>query len=192
MKINKNFPDGLIIRKAVPKDAKALATYLLLAMEDIVFRFTGEANRQKGYEFLLYFAAGENNQYSWQNCVVAEEKGIVTGAVNVYDGARLQDLRRPVTEYLKRRFNRDIVPEDETEAGEIYIDTLAVDPAKQGQGIGSSLLRFVMKEYSGHTLGILVDEENPDALKLYTRLGFIPAGKKTLMGKPMIHLRLNV
>ena len=176
------------------KDAGTIAGCLLLAMEEIVFRFIGERNSQKAAEFMLYFTEKENNQYSYQNCWVAEAGGEVIAAANLYDGAALKKLRQPVMDYIKTRFKRDVEPEDETEAGEYYLDSLGVRPDQQGKGTGAKLLRFLVDEYvlkNRQTLGLLVDEDNPGAKRLYLKMGFTCVGHKVLLGKRMEHLQVN-
>jgi len=84
--------------------------------------------------------------------------------------------------------------EDETHAGEFYIDSLGVSPAHQGKGIGSQLLQFVISEKvktGGGTIGLLVDKTNPGAKRLYLNLGFVPVGEKTLLGISLEHLQLK-
>jgi ribosomal protein S18 acetylase RimI-like enzyme len=183
-----------IIRKAISKDAEAIATLLLLAMEDIVYGFIGEKDPKKAKAFLLHFAQQKNNQYSYQNCWVAAEEKEVVAAVNVYDGAQLSALRQPVLEHLKNQYNRHLEPEDETSSGEYYIDTFGVSPHQQGKGIGANLLQFLIDEYvnkQGQTLGLLVAEENPNAKRLYLKMGFKSAGSKVLLGKQMEHLQIK-
>ena len=85
----------MIIRKAKPSDSKVIAPLLLSAMEEIVYAFLGEKNHQKAIDFLEHFAQRENNQYSYQNCWVAEVDEVV-GVVNIYDGAQLTALRRQI------------------------------------------------------------------------------------------------
>ena len=184
----------MIIRKATVKDATFIATYLLLAMEDIVYTFIGEKDHRKARAFMLHFVAQEDNQYSYQNCWVAEQDGEVVAAVNVYDGAKLNELRQPILEHIRSLYNKDFQPEDETQAGEYYIDTLGVNSLQQGMGIGSKLLQHVINEYitqRHQTLGLLVDDENPNAKRLYVKLGFKPVGKKMLFGKYMEHLQMK-
>jgi ribosomal protein S18 acetylase RimI-like enzyme len=184
----------MIIRKAVYADVESVAAYLFLAMQDIVYEFIGEADSAKGMALMLHFVENENNQYSYQNCWVVEEEGSVVAAVNIYDGARLYELRQPVIEYIRSRFNKDFDPEDETQAGEYYLDTLAVDPRRQGQGIGTYLLQFVINEFvakQNKTLGLLVDETNPGAKRLYVRLGFKVTGTRMLFRKRMEHLKIT-
>lgn len=184
----------MIIRKANLEDARFIATYLLLAMEDIVYQFIGEKDYNKAKEFLLYFIKKKDNQYSYQNCFVVEEAGEVIAAVNLYDGTQLNVLRRPVVQFIRTKFGSDIRLEDETEEGEYYIDTLGVNPNQQGKGVGSEILQFLIDEYvikNKQTLGLLVDEENPSARKLYLKLGFKPVAKKIFLGKRMEHLQIK-
>jgi ribosomal protein S18 acetylase RimI-like enzyme len=163
-------------------------------MEDIVHTLIGEDDPQKAREFLLHFVEMANNQYSYQNCWVAEDDKKVVGAINLYDGVRLKELRQPIVDYLKHKFDRDFVFGDETQAGEYYIDSLGVNSNQQGKGIGTKLLQFLINEYvagRGQTLGLLVDDINPNAKRLYLKLGFKPVRKRVLFGKSMEHLQIN-
>lgn len=184
----------IFVRKATLNDSEIIAAHLLLAMEDIVYTFIGEEDPEKAREFMLHFVEKVNNQYSHQNCWVVEDNLEVVATVNLYNGALLTELRQPVIEYLRSKFNRDFSPEDETQAGEYYIDCLGVSPNRQSQGIGTKLLRFVIEEYvnrNGQTLGLLVDDKNPNAKRLYLKVGFKSAGRKVLFGKDMEHLQIK-
>lgn len=180
------------IRKARVADVHSIACCMMLAMEDIVYRFIGRSDYEQAIDFLNYFIAREHNQYSYRNCWVMEDNDEVVAAVNVYDGAQLKVLRAPVEEYIQARFNKEFCPEDETSAGEYYIDTLGVNPDRQDKGIGSKLLTFLIDEYvnaRGETLGLLVDVANPAAKQLYLKLGFRVVGRQTLAGESMEHLQ---
>ena len=180
------------IRKAKPEDAKAIATYLLLAMEEIVYQFIGEKSMEKATRLLTYLAGCRANQYSYENCWVIELDNEVVAVAVVYDGVHLKALRAPVAQAIQSMFNRDFNPENETEAGEYYIDCFGVNPYRQRKGLGSKLLHFLIDEYVNQrngTLGLLVDKANPHARKLYLKLGFEIVGEKTLAGKRMEHLQ---
>ena len=184
----------ILVRKATLNDSEIIATYLFLAMEDIVYKFIGEEGPEKAREFLLHFVEKDNNQYSYQNCWVVEDNLKVVAAINLYNGALLSELRQPVIEYLRSKFHKDFNPEDETQAGEYYIDSFGVNPNQQNKGIGTKLLQFVIDEYvnrHNQTLGLLVDEVNPNAKRLYLKLGFKSAGRKVLFGKNMEHLQIK-
>jgi ribosomal protein S18 acetylase RimI-like enzyme len=184
----------MIIRKATKADAEYIASYMLLAMEEIVYHFIGEKDGRKAKALMWYFAEREDNQYSYQNCWVAVLDQEVVAAVNIYDGARLQELRQPFVEHIKARFNKDFQPQAETGAGEYYIDTLGVHPVHQGKGIGSKMLQFLIEEYvikQKQTLGLLVEKENTKAKRLYSKLGFKSSGTKVLWGKELEHLQIK-
>lgn len=182
----------MIIRKANAQDSPIISEHLFLAMEDLLYEFIGIKNEMKAKEFLLYFVEKENNQYSFQNCFVAEDKNEILGSINIYDGANLEPLRAPIVQYVKKYFNINFNPEKETQQGEYYIDTFGVSPNQQGKGVGTKILQYIIKSYTienQQTLGLLVDEKNPGAEKLYLKLGFECVGRKVLIGKKMKHLQ---
>lgn len=182
------------IRRAKREDANEIAPLLLLAMQDIVYEFIGVKSEEKARHFLMPLINEKTNQYSYENCWVVEREGVVVGVANVYDGASLELLRSPVLARIKKMFNRDIFPEDETQPGEIYIDCVGVRSDQQGAGIGSKLFRFLIDEYvnkNQKTLGLLVDKENPHAKRLYLKLGFEVMETVKLTNKELEHLQLR-
>ena len=184
----------MIVRKATIEDSESIASLLLLAMKEIIYKFIAMEDSKTAYYFLLHFVESEKNQYSYQNCFVAEENDEIIGAVAVYNGGKLQELRKPVIDYVRLNFNPDFDPEDETQIGELYIDALGVSPNHQGKGIGSKILQFLIEEFVNkekETLGLLVEEGNPGAKKLYLKLGFKVVGSKTLVGKELEHLQIS-
>ena len=71
------------------------------------------------------------------------------------------------------------------------VDMLFVDPAQHGHGIGRALLRHALAQ--GATR-VDVNEQNPQALGFYLRMGFKIASRTEVdgLGKPfpILHLRL--
>ncbi len=181
----------MVIRKATIEDSKVISEHLFLAMEDILYKFIGVKSVEAAKEFLLYFVRQVNNQYSFQNCWVAESIDGIEGAINIYNGADLEMLREPVIQYVKKHFDTTFNPEKETQAGEYYIDSFGVNPNSQGRGVGTKILQSVIDIYESdqQTLGLLVDEYNPGAEKLYLKLGFEFVGRKVLAGKKMKHFQ---
>jgi ribosomal protein S18 acetylase RimI-like enzyme len=182
----------MIIRRAKNTDSEVVARLLFLAMKEIVFKFIGIKSPEKALLFLNSLVVQKENQYSYQNCWVAEIENKVIGMACVYDGANLRQLRKPIEATLLTMFGKPFEAEDETEAGEYYIDCIGVDPGFQGKGIGSEILKFLIEEYvhkQNQTLGLLVETANPGAKKLYLRSGFVNSGNKTLTGKSMEHMQ---
>ncbi|HUH51636.1 MAG TPA: GNAT family N-acetyltransferase [Flavobacterium sp.] len=183
------------IRKALPTDYKAIAQCLMLAMEDIFYVFIGEHSNEKAVDFLEQLVQKKDNQYSYENCWLAVSENEVVGAGLVYDGAKLHQLRAPVAQEIKKVFGKDFNPEDETQAGEFYIDCVGVYPNQQGRGIGSAIFKFLIQEYVLQrklTLGLLVEKNNPGAKNLYLKLGFEVMGDKILVGTHLEHLQFRL
>jgi ribosomal protein S18 acetylase RimI-like enzyme len=181
----------MLIRQALPEDSEAIAKLLVLPTGEVIRKLIGEKNQASAEEFLMHFIGKADNQYSFENCYVAESDGEVNGVLLAYDGAQLVKLRKPVLDFIQEHFGEVPAVEDETEAGEFYIDSIAVSPAHQGKGIGSELLQHIIHQKTGETLGLLVDKTNPAAKRLYLRLGFEPEGEKSLLGIALEHLQLR-
>lgn len=182
------------IRRAQKKDARIIANYIILAMEDILYAWIGERSMDKSIRFLEHLIRKKNTQYSYENCWLIESEKKVIASANVYDGAALKQLREPAIKLLRSMFDRELQVEDETQAGEFYIDCISVHPQWQGKGIGSKLLTCLIDEYvhkQNKVLGLLVDKDKPGAKKLYINLGFKVLGEKLLMGKSFEHLQIK-
>jgi mycothiol synthase len=55
--------------------------------------------------------------------------------------------------------------------GALYVPLLAVHPDHQGQGLGARLLQAVFAAAQGRTVTLNVASDNPNAVKLYERVG---------------------
>jgi ribosomal protein S18 acetylase RimI-like enzyme len=136
----------------------------------------------------------EDSQYSYLNTLVAMDGDQVAGIAVSYDGGRLHALRRAFVEAAKACIGKDHSGmDDETQAGELYLDSLAVLPAYRRQGIAQRLL--IATKERAHLLhlprvGLLVDKGNPDGEALYTKVGFVYLNDNQWGGHPMKHLVL--
>lgn len=181
-------------RKAGPEDALYIATHIMLAMQDIIFQFIGEESLENALLFLNSLVMERDNLYSYENCRVAVHEDVIIASAVVYNGADFSRLRIPVADRIKTMFGRSFELEDETDAGEYYIDSIGVSKEYQGNGIGSNMIRSLIKEFVGEkkaTLGLLVEKNNTAAKKLYLKLGFERVGERMLVGKLMEHLQIQ-
>ncbi|WP_221390047.1 GNAT family N-acetyltransferase [Dyadobacter sp. NIV53] len=179
-----------MIRQATPEDARQVAPLFILSMGHIAGIFANSDRYEDAIPFFERFFAKENNQYSYENTLVLEEEMEILGSVTGYDGALLHQLRQPVLDQI-RKTQPGFTPNDETEAGEYYLDCIQVHPAHQGKGIGKKLIHaFCERGYSlGYKrVGLIVDLENPDAKRFYESLGFFIAGEKDFMGHRYFHM----
>lgn len=141
---------------------------------------------------LTEVACSEGTQYCWQHALVAEVNGVPAGAVVGYDGARLAELREETFNILQKLTGRVPVIPDETEAGEVYLDSVGVMPAFRGLGLGRALVAaFCERAFAEgcERVGLLVDYDNPGAEKLYASLGIERMDTKLFFGHRMWHLQ---
>lgn len=120
------------------------------------------------------------------------EPALILGILISYDGSQLHTLRQPFFRGVKEWFDRDVssIP-DETAAGELYYDSLAVRSNCRHQGFATALLRAGMqraKHLGINKVGLLVDTGNPRAERLYRQLGFVQEGENQWGGHQMLHL----
>lgn len=178
-----------LIRPARIEDAPAIARVIAFGFgEDMLRQYCGE----NGLAIMEDLASMEVSQYSYHNALMAEVDGQVVGAIVGYDGGQLQQLRRPTLDYIYQQAGFMPQIQEETEAGEFYLDSLAVFPTHQHQGIGKALiLALCDKAFSeGHQrVGLLVDMENPHAESLYSSLGFQHINPKTLFNHQLWHMQ---
>lgn len=184
------------IRSAQAIDYKYAAPLIIQAMEDLACFFTQSQDPALALPLFEFFFQQTHNQYSYQNTLIYQIDQQVAGTLTAYDGATLSELRQPFLSYIEQKYQViDFHPEDETEAGEFYIDTIGVSPSFQGKGIGSKLIEACIEKAAGlahKRVGLLVDLENPKAKKLYVRLGFQSKGIKEFMGGKYEHMQFEI
>lgn len=184
------------IRPGKPSDYKEVAPLIVQAMEDLACTFANTKDPDMALPLFEYFFQQPKNQYSFEHSLIFEEDGEIAGSVIAYDGRLLPQYRKPFLDYIASQYNvRDLVIENETMEGEVYIDTISVSPSFQGKGIGTKLLKAIIKKSrsEGHKkIGLLVDLQNPNAKKLYSALGFEAIDKKQLGEGVYEHLQLKL
>lgn len=175
---------NITIREATPADSALIATVVCIAV--------GYDTSHPIYPVFEELARLDVSQYSWRNTLIAEVNGDAAGAIVGYDGAMLTTLREPIFPLIEKYLGSTIDIEDETEAGEFYLDSIGILPDYRGMGIGSRLITAICNKAftDGHqNVGLIVDYDNPRAERLYTSLGFKHIGDKRFLGHNMRHLR---
>lgn len=176
--------ENIKIREAVAADAPLVGKVVLMALHyDDTHPFA---------PIFAELAARRDTQYSYCNALVAEVDGKIAGAIIGYDGARLEELRKPLFELMREKLGNVPTVEDETSAGEFYLDSLAVLPQFRGCGVGRALLSTARDRAFAagfERVGLLVDFENPRAEALYRSLGFERVNATTFLGHDMWHLQ---
>lgn len=186
------------IKNAIKEQNKEIAHLIMMAMTDECCQyFCGEGYDLDDFcRMMCHLVEREDSQYSYKNTLVAMDGQQVVGVSVSYDGSRLHELRRAFIEAAKAYIGKDHTGmDDETQAGELYLDSLAVLPAYRRQGIAQKLL-IATRERARHLhlpkVGLLVDKGNPNGEALYTKMGFEYLNDNLWGGHPMKHLILPV
>ena len=196
------------IVKATKEQAPEIAHLIMMAMtDDCCLHFCGEGyGLDDFYKMMTLLVEREDSQYSYKNTLVAvdgnrsaaigdacQSKKVVGISVS-YDGGRLHELRRPFLSLTLEYIGKDNSGiDDETQAGELYLDSLAVLPEYRRQGIASRLIAATKERANRMGLpcvGLLVDKGNPSGEALYTSVGFRYANDSHWGGHEMKHLIL--
>ena len=184
------------IKNAVEEQTAEIAHLIMMAMtDDCCLHFCGEGYGLEDFrKMMTLLVEREDSQYSYKNTLVAIDGDNVVGISVSYDGSKLHELRRAFLEMTPEYIGKDHSGmDDETQAGELYLDSLAVLPEYRRQGIASRLIRAT-KERANKMglpcLGLLVDKGNPDGEALYASIGFQYANDSHWGGHEMKHLTL--
>ena len=184
------------IREASKSQAAEIASLIMTAMtDDCCLYFCGEGYGLEDFrKMMTILVEREDSQYSYQNTLVAMDAEQVVGISVSYDGGCLHELRRAFIEAAKEQIGKDHSGmDDETQAGELYLDSLAVLPDYRRQGIARKLLLATKERANRQDLpcvGLLVDKDNPVGEALYTSVGFQYVNDNQWGGHPMKHLIL--
>ncbi len=185
-----------MIRPAKPTDATAVVPLIIQAMGKLANKLTHVEEGHVQKEIFTHFFQLEGNQYSYENILVFEEEGKVLGSLNAYDGEKLLELRKPFLNYVVEHYHANNANQDtETEGGEFYLDSISVNPSAQGKGIGKQLIKAGIdwaKKLGHHTVGLLVEKNNPDALRLYEKMNFVIQNEKQFMDGLYHHMIFKI
>ena len=184
------------IQEATEAQASDIAKLIMMAMtDDCCLHFCGEGHGLDDFRRMMTsLVERTDTQYSYRNTLVAMEGQKVTGIAVSYDGGRLHQLRQAFIQAARKYIGKDHSGmDDETQAGELYLDSLAVLPEYRRQGIAQRLLKATKEKADAMGLpcvGLLVDQGNPVGEALYASAGFRYANDSHWGGHPMKHLVL--
>lgn len=174
------------MRKASQDDAVAAARLIRLAIADIAEALTGEEQEERILSVLADFFKQTGNRLSYENSFVYEVERKVAGVCLAYYGGDAKELDEPLA--IRLRIMKDdpnVMIEKEADIEDFYLDTVCVDPAFRGQGIGTALIQFAeqyAKEQGYQRISLAVEQTNEQAQQLYTRLGYAPMKMITIHG----------
>ena len=188
----------ITIQPAIREQAESIAQLIITAMTDeCCLFFVGENQTLDDFkQAMICLVNDEQSQYSYTNTLVALHNNDVVGICVSYDGKDLRFLRSKFIEIAKVQFNRDFADmNDETQEGELYVDSLAVKKSFREKGIAQKLLKATIEKARNlhiNHVGLLVDCNNPLAEKLYSKVGFQYVNDSSWGGHSMKHLQYHI
>lgn len=181
------------IQEATKEQSADIARLIMMAMtDDCCLYFCGDGYGLEDFRrMMVTLVQREDSQYSYRNTLVALDRDKVVGVAVSYDGGRLHELRQAFIEEARKYIGKNHSSmDDETLAGELYLDSLAVLPEHRRRGIAKKLLMATKKRADriGLPVGLLVDKGNPIGEVLYTFVGFRYVDDSQWGGHFMKHL----
>lgn len=172
-------------RPATPEDAPFVARFVMAAFHIIELEQPLTDEQEQSVAVVVPVVKQTNVLYSYQHAEIAEINGQPVGMLLSYDGRNFRQMRENTFSQLPFFTPEELAAmDDETKAGELYIDSLAVHPDHRGQGIAQRLLaRAVSRAHEQNLVTtLLVDPDNPKAKALYERCGFRAEGRVKAFG----------
>lgn len=175
----------ITLRPARPEDVE-LAVPLILSSGSQAFNWVFTTSTRDCSDFIAYAYTSGQGQFGYQNHVVAEVDHLVVGTIAFYTRSEFLrfNLRTGaliVSFYGWKQcwsvFYRGLKTESTLpppKKHHLYLAHVAVSDKVQGRGIGSQLISYAMasEKNQGTAVSLDVAHSNPQAEKLYHRLGF--------------------
>lgn len=181
----------MTIRQAQPTDAIASAPLIIDAIGDIAKRMTGETEWDLVEQGLCELFKRNDNRHSYLYTYIAELNDTVAGIMVLYPGEDAPALDRNLSDWLAKKGAAITKVDSESLNDELYIDTICIDPAFRGKGIGSQLFTYaeeVAQQTGFSKLSLNVEIEKESAIRLYKRLGYEIVSPWTIIGEPFHHM----
>ena len=185
----------MYIRPARAEDAAAIAPIILHVLEAMELPFLAQHGVETTRRLLTSAIAHPGYRYGYARGIVQILDGRIAGAAFGYPAEDEAQADAPFAVVLQQhRLDPTQLLFTDLEAfpDEWYLDTLAVAPEQRGRGVGQALLRALPEVAlaRGKTrIGLNVDEANPGAHRLYTRLGYKTVGTRELSSHRYHHMQ---
>lgn len=174
------------IRDARPEDAGIVAWVVLTALD------MDESQKER----LTETCAEADTLYSWENTRLAFVDGKPAGGLIAYPGEKYARLRAKTWPRCW-----DISPETlaataiETQAGEFYLDSMALLPEYRGLGLGKMLMEDAVQkaaELGFEYASLIVDKSKPGLVEHYSKIGFVKDGSMEFFGHDYFRMKFRV
>lgn len=168
-----------MIRQATSFDAPEIAPLLLTIWKDMELPIFETENEEMVTKALAKAILLPDYRYYYKHIHVYEKDQQIAGVVAGYPSKiepLIEEPWKQIIAELHLTYTKPVFVDLETLPDEWYLDSLVTSPAFRGQGIGSALINALpqIAEATGeNVIGLNCDLQNPDAKRLYQRLGFV-------------------
>ncbi len=187
----------MLIRKAQISDAREIARNIMAALEFDIFGNEQPGEIMKIWDAMTVICEREDTLYSWKNTIIADDGGVVAGSLSFYNGSIYKESR-DLTFSIAYELAGWTPPEDmedETGAGECYLDSLAVHPEYRRQGIARLLIDEALeiaKREGSRKAGLIVLSSNEKRIIYYKSFGFVEAEIRRCFGHDYLRMERNL
>jgi ribosomal protein S18 acetylase RimI-like enzyme len=179
---------GVEFRPATKEDSRRIAELFSISSDGVVdyvwMTLESEYPGLEPVEIGAVRYAGEEGNFSYTNCVVAEREGQVIGQLCTYPVEASTEEPEEAVDPVLEPYARLEIP------GTLYISSLALFEQFRGMGLGTEMLSIARKqarERNLDALSLLVFEQNTGAVKLYEREGFHEVDRAPVVAHPLIN-----
>jgi ribosomal protein S18 acetylase RimI-like enzyme len=172
------------LRRARRDDVAAIAALFRLSsggVADYVWRRLAEPGEDPLAVGIRRYAR-EGVDFSYENCVVADDDGSVVGMINAFP---VRGSGEPASEE-----DPVLRPYAELEAPDsLYISGIALLPPYRGQGIGTRMMTAMRERARAEALprlSLIAFAENVASVRLYERLGYSIVDRRAVVPHPLI------
>ena len=188
--------EKILLRPATEEDALFVAMVVAEALDDDIMEQYEKAgnqipeSRRERIEMIESVVRHPDTLYTWRHVTVATKcDGTLVGAIVAYAGDDYAQRRDVTFDMLSALIKGSFDPEKmdpETQAGDYYLDSLAVMPSCRGKGVARMLLqsRIDYANSLGRPAILACSPDNQGAKHLYEALGFRDTHIYSLFGHP--------
>jgi len=159
-----------MITQAKQQNDLIVASLIVNAIGNIANILTGESEKYKILGVLNKYINMDINRLSYKNICIYKIENEIAGMILAYDSNKINELDKPILEYLTSKGIFLDSLEQECFKDEFYIDTVSVLEKFQGRGFAN--MEKKAKNLGFKKISLLVDVEKQKALKLYEKIGF--------------------
>ncbi|MEX1034552.1 MAG: GNAT family N-acetyltransferase [Sneathiella sp.] len=172
--------ENMTFRPATKSDAEHLARLVNFAGEGIPFYYWQKVAEtgQNPWEIGKNRAGREEGSFSYRHTTVAEIDGQVAGCLVTYV---LPENPEPINYDEMPPIFIPIQELEDSAPSTQYVSVLAAYPEYRNLGVGSGLLEIAEKEGAQRAMSIIVSDGNPNARRLYERVGYVVERQRAMV-----------